>query len=89
MVLSPDGSRYVEVDKLTAMSMVSDYAQNVTAKNDEMARNTPKGKTAPYVLPMIAMQLNMYEKTFYIDLKNPFGMEGNQGILDEINDMFE
>jgi hypothetical protein len=89
MVLSPDGERYVEVDKLTAMSMVSDYAQNVTAKNDELSRNTPEGKTAPYVLPMIAMQLNMKEKTFYIDLKNPFGMEGNEGILDEINDMFE
>ena len=72
MVLSPDGERYVEVNKLTAMSMVSDYAQNVTAKNDDLSRNTPEGRTAPYVLPMIAMQLNMKEKTFYIDLKKNY-----------------
>ena len=88
-ILTPDKSRYQTVDKLTAMSMVSDYIQNVTAKNDELAKNTPEGKTAPYVLPLIAMEYDLESDTFTIDLKNPFGMEGNEGILDEINDMFE
>lgn len=88
-ILTPDRMKYQTVDKLTAMSIVSDYIQNVTAKNDELAKNTPEGKTAPYILPLIPMEYNLETDTFTIDLKNPFGMEGNEGILNEINDMFE
>ena len=88
-ILSPDGTRYQTVDKTTALSMVSDYIQNVTRVNDELEKNTPKGKTAPYVLPLIAMEYDMDSDTWKIDLKNAFGMEGNEGILNEINDMFE
>lgn len=88
-ILTPDKMKYQTVDKLTAMSIVSDYIQNVTAKNDELAKNTPEGKTAPYILPLIPMEYDLENDTFTIDLKNPFGMEGNEGILSEINDMFE